>query len=54
MANISHVEIVKQGSEAISRWRALNPHVHLDLTGITLPHFNLEGLDLTKADMMDA
>jgi hypothetical protein len=31
MANSEHVEIVKQGAEAIRRWREKNPDMVLDL-----------------------
>jgi len=33
MANPEHVEIVKQGAEAIEKWQGENEHGRLDLIG---------------------
>ena len=36
MANPEHVELVKQGADAIRKWRKVNPGVRLDLTSANL------------------
>jgi uncharacterized protein YjbI with pentapeptide repeats len=59
MANPEHVEIVKQGTEAIHKWRAENQDVTLDLSGadLSLAHLeraNLYGADLRRARLGEA
>ena len=49
MANPEHVEIVKQGADAIAEWRDSNPEVRLDLRGA-----DLEKVDLTSAVLREA
>lgn len=49
MANPEHVEVVRQGAEAIDRWREANPGVCLDLSGA-----DLRAADLAKASLLDA
>jgi uncharacterized protein YjbI with pentapeptide repeats len=67
MANPEHVELVKQGAEAIIRWREANPGKWLDLREadlagikierrdilgkIKLGWVNLEGANLREADL---
>jgi hypothetical protein len=36
MANPEHVELVRQGAEAIAKWREENPDTKLDLRGAAL------------------
>jgi hypothetical protein len=54
MANPEHVELVKQGAEAIRRWREENPGVRLDLSGADLRGTILSDGDLHGADLRGA
>tara|TARA_R110002111_G_scaffold262504_1_gene338925 strand:+ start:97755 stop:98135 length:381 start_codon:yes stop_codon:yes gene_type:complete len=54
VANLEHVEIVKQGAKAIEQWRKKNPKVQLDLSGADLSNFNLTDADLSEADLRGA
>lgn len=54
MANPEHVEIVKQGAEAISRWREKNPDTWLDLIDAELTGINLRGAKLGQVDFRGA
>ena len=59
MANPEHVEIVKQGADAIREWRERNPYVRLDLrradlSGAKLSPAKLTSADLTLADLSGA
>ena len=49
MANLEHVELIKQGTEAIRQWREGNRGVKLDLTVA-----NLRGADLREAFLYGA
>jgi uncharacterized protein YjbI with pentapeptide repeats len=49
MADPEHVELVKQGAEAIRKWREENPDTVLDLRGASL-----EGIDLNEANLAGA
>lgn len=49
MANPDHVEVVKQGADAISSWRKKNPTGVLNLSGA-----NLSGAHLSDANLSDA
>jgi uncharacterized protein YjbI with pentapeptide repeats len=67
MANPDHVELVKQGAEAIARWREANRGEWLDLRGadlagvkilpmhmlgkIKLGYADLQGANLREADL---
>jgi uncharacterized protein YjbI with pentapeptide repeats len=51
MANPEHVEVVKQGAEAIGQWREKNPGVTLDLREADLREVNLHGADLDWANL---
>jgi uncharacterized protein YjbI with pentapeptide repeats len=59
MPNSEHVELVKQGAEAIRRWREANPDKTMDLGGVE-PRgpdpdmIDLRGADLRKADLRGA
>jgi len=53
MANPEHVEMVKQGREAIAAWRANHPNERLDLRGADLFALDL-GLDLIGAGLSGA
>jgi hypothetical protein len=54
MANPEHVELVKQGAEAIRRWREENPDVSLDLGGADLRGAWLSTANLGGAKLADA
>ncbi len=54
MANPEHVEIVKQGAEAIRAWRAKNPDLPLDLANAKLEGALLQVADLSNADLRSA
>jgi uncharacterized protein YjbI with pentapeptide repeats len=59
MANPEHVELVKQGVEAIAAWRAAHPDGRLDLEkaeleGIQLCGANLQGARLHEAHLQGA
>jgi pentapeptide repeat protein len=51
MANPEHVEVVKQGAEAIGQWREKNPGVTLDLRGADLRRIILSGAKLRQANL---
>lgn len=51
MANPEHVEIVKQGAEAIFAWRETNRKLRLDLSRADLEEAELDGADLSEADL---
>ncbi len=54
MANPKHVEIVKQGAEALAEWRASHRDEKLDLSEAILMGENLIGADLSGADLTAA
>ncbi len=64
MANPEHVEVVKQGAEAIRKWREANPDVPIDLSGADFSKANLceanlagahlDGANLTQANLTQA
>ena len=54
MANPKHVKIVKQGAEAIDKWREKNPGVRLDLNRANLVEANLDGANLAGANLAGA
>lgn len=51
MANPEHVEIVKQGAEAIRKWREKNPNVRIDLSRAGIWGADFRGTDLREADL---
>ncbi|NLF72968.1 MAG: TIR domain-containing protein [Candidatus Anammoximicrobium sp.] len=54
MAYPEHVELVKQGAEAIREWREEHPDVPLDLGQADLRQTNLVGANLSEADLAGA
>jgi hypothetical protein len=55
MANPEHVEVVKQGAQAIRKWREHNSQDdELDLNGADLSESKLIGADLERADLIHA
>jgi len=54
MANPDHVALVREGFDAIARWRAAHPRERLDLTRANLKGGNLNMADLTFADLRRA
>jgi uncharacterized protein YjbI with pentapeptide repeats len=51
MANPKHVEIVKQGVDAINKWRKRHPDISLDLSGADLRKAHLIYATLSRADL---
>lgn len=56
MSNPEHVEIVRQGTEALAKWRSENPETILDLSGanlggVELGEANLHGANLCEANL---
>ncbi len=54
MANPEHVALVREGSEAISKFATDNPGVHLDLSGADLHGVDLRNCNLSEANMAGA
>jgi hypothetical protein len=54
MANSDHLEVLRQGREAIDKWRESNPSAALDLSGADLQGAGLAGVDLSDADLSRA
>jgi hypothetical protein len=54
MADPAHVKLVRQGADAIAKWREENPEVQLDLAGADLRAAFLQRADLTRADLRAA
>ena len=53
MANPKHVEIVREGVDAIAEWRKAHPRTRLDLSGADLSGADLRSADLTAATLVD-
>lgn len=49
MANMEHLEIIKQSIDLWNMWRSENPEIRPDLTGADLIEVNLNGADLKGA-----
>jgi uncharacterized protein YjbI with pentapeptide repeats len=54
MANPEHIEIVRQGAEAIVKWREAHPGDGMDLRGVDLRNADLREVDLGDADLSQA
>ena len=54
MANENHVEVVRQGAEAVRRWREQHRRERLDLAGADLIDADLIDANLTRADLTRA
>ncbi|MGH1363282.1 MAG: toll/interleukin-1 receptor domain-containing protein [Calditrichia bacterium] len=54
MANPKHVDILKQGVEVWNKWRSQEPIVKPDLRRIEFTGVNLEGANLSRADLIQA
>ena len=54
MANLEHVQIARQGSPAIARWREQHPGETLDFSGASLSNQNLSRASLSEADLSGA
>ena len=54
MADVSHVEIVTKGKDALRRWREQFPGINLDLGSANLRGQSLEGCDLSAAILVSA
>ncbi len=53
MANPEHVEIVRQGAEAIRKWREENPGVRFDLSQAILGEVNLGEANLSESNLSE-
>lgn len=51
MGNGKHYLLVKEGAQAVEKWRQENPETQLDLTWTDLSNVILSGLDLSYADL---
>jgi uncharacterized protein YjbI with pentapeptide repeats len=56
MVDESHLHILRQGTEAWNSWRALNPSIEPDISGVNLSRARLSearlsGVNLTNADL---
>lgn len=49
--NPEHVDVVRQGSDAINAWRNAHPAQRLDLSGADLPLAKLAEVDLSRANL---
>ncbi len=59
MANMDQVQIVKQGRDAVARWREEHANEGMDLNGAYLSHarfpqVDLRGADVRNSDLMGA
>ena len=54
MANISHLEIIGQGSEVWNKWRADEIKIIPDLSGADISRAYLRGIDLNGANLSAA
>ncbi|HEY9285917.1 MAG TPA: pentapeptide repeat-containing protein [Pyrinomonadaceae bacterium] len=54
MATDEHLELVKQGVEALNKWKREHTNLVLDLRKADLRYLKLAGADLTGADLSDA
>lgn len=51
MAIDAHVAVVKGGRQTLAEWRALNPHVRLDLSKAAMSGLDLAECDFSEADL---
>ena len=54
MPDLSHVQVVSHGRDAIQEWRAEHRSERLDLRGAFLSTAQLQGADLSRADLSEA
>jgi uncharacterized protein YjbI with pentapeptide repeats len=54
MANMDQVQIVKQGRDAVARWREQHANEGMDLNGAYLSHARLPQVDLRGADVRNS
>jgi len=54
VANPEHIEVVKQGTEAIERWNEENPEIQMDLSSADLSEVDLSYANLSKVDLSNA
>ncbi|HKG15340.1 MAG TPA: toll/interleukin-1 receptor domain-containing protein [Pyrinomonadaceae bacterium] len=53
MANLEHLEILKQGVDTWNKWREEHINVRPDLSGVDLSEANFSGADLSFTDFSD-
>jgi len=54
MANMEQVQIVRQGRDAVARWREAHPAENLDLYNCYMSHARIPMVDLHGSDMRDS
>ena len=54
MANMEHVQIVRQGRDAVVKWRQEHPGENLDLFNCYMSHARIPMVDLHNCDMRDS
>lgn len=54
MANMEHVQIVRQGRDAVVKWREEHPGENLDLFNCYMSHARIPMVDLHNCDMRDS
>jgi hypothetical protein len=54
MANLEHVEVVRQGAKAIADWHRANPDTLFDLVGADFCGADLKGANLGSANLREA
>lgn len=54
MANMDQVQLVKQGRDAVARWREQHPGEAMDLYNCYMSHVRIPQVDLSGADMRDS
>jgi uncharacterized protein YjbI with pentapeptide repeats len=54
MANMDQVQVVRQGRDAVARWREQHPGEAMDLYNCYMSHVRIPQVDLSGADMRDS
>ena len=54
MANMEHVQIVRQGRDAVARWREEHPNEYLDLNASYMSYAKLNQVDISGSDIRDS
>lgn len=54
MTNVTHLEMLAQGTAVWNRWRGEHPEVVPDLSGADLRRLSLDGADLQGANLRSA
>ena len=54
MANMEHVQIVRQGRDAVAIWREEHPNEYLDLNASYMSYAKLNQVDISGSDVRDS